>query len=198
MCQETDSCPNIWSLYEWADWLTPLRMKSRFDTIFYITNTQIQTEMKASADGDKEVSEVEFMSPAEALEETAKGTKILAPPQVYEMARLANFQSQSELENFSMARSSNYGVPMYFPIPVICQDGTVFLYPGDEAYPKKPDIHGNKEVSPVVDMKEITMKDFGEQFKMRNRLETVSPSQFSVVCNIKDPSGHRTPFGSKL
>ena len=43
MCKEFDICPNIWSLYEWSDWLTPLHLKtkSRFDTMFYIASTDI-------------------------------------------------------------------------------------------------------------------------------------------------------------
>ena len=38
MCKHFDISPDIWSLYEWSDWLTPLHLKtkSRFDTIFYI------------------------------------------------------------------------------------------------------------------------------------------------------------------
>ena len=43
MCKELDVCPNIWSLYEWSDWLTPLHLKtkSRFDTMFYVASTDI-------------------------------------------------------------------------------------------------------------------------------------------------------------
>lgn len=30
------SVPDIWSLGEWADWLTPPDFKIRFDTVFFI------------------------------------------------------------------------------------------------------------------------------------------------------------------
>ena len=37
MCQQNELLPNIWSLYEWSDWLTPAHMgPKRYDTIFYI------------------------------------------------------------------------------------------------------------------------------------------------------------------
>ena len=39
MCRELRLIPAIWSLYEWANWLTPTRAEEnarRFDTAFYI------------------------------------------------------------------------------------------------------------------------------------------------------------------
>jgi nucleoside diphosphate-linked moiety X motif 19, mitochondrial len=37
LCLETGLCPDLWSLYEWWDWLTPISVgHKRFDTMFYI------------------------------------------------------------------------------------------------------------------------------------------------------------------
>ena len=36
MCEEEHLIPDIWSLYEWSQWLTPLNSKKRFDTAFYV------------------------------------------------------------------------------------------------------------------------------------------------------------------
>lgn len=39
MCRELECVPNIWALYEWGNWLTPLRgsgQQRRYDTAFYI------------------------------------------------------------------------------------------------------------------------------------------------------------------
>ena len=38
MCQELRLVPDVWSLYEWTDWLTPLHSpgRRRFDTAFFI------------------------------------------------------------------------------------------------------------------------------------------------------------------
>ena len=86
MCQSLNICPDIWSLEDWSDWLTPLHLKtkSRFDTIFYIALADKDLHAAAS-DGGKEVSEVQQYTPAEALELHARGSLWLAPPQFYEM-----------------------------------------------------------------------------------------------------------------
>lgn len=37
LCLESRMCPDIWSLYEWSDWLTPTSVgHRRYDTMFYL------------------------------------------------------------------------------------------------------------------------------------------------------------------
>ena len=37
LCHQTNLCPDLWSLYEWSDWLTPISVgHKRFDAMFYI------------------------------------------------------------------------------------------------------------------------------------------------------------------
>lgn len=37
LCRETGLCPDLWSLYEWSNWLTPISVgHKRFDTAFYL------------------------------------------------------------------------------------------------------------------------------------------------------------------
>lgn len=37
MCDHMGLVPNLWALYEWSDWLTPVSVgHRRFDTIFYV------------------------------------------------------------------------------------------------------------------------------------------------------------------
>lgn len=37
LCNSLGMVPNIWSLYEWSDWLTPVSVgHRRFDTLFYV------------------------------------------------------------------------------------------------------------------------------------------------------------------
>ena len=37
LCQSFRMIPNIWSLYEWCDWLTPTNQHNkRYDAIFYV------------------------------------------------------------------------------------------------------------------------------------------------------------------
>lgn len=34
--RELECVPDIWSLIEWSDWLTPRYLKKRYDTLFYL------------------------------------------------------------------------------------------------------------------------------------------------------------------
>lgn len=36
MCRELDMVPDVWSLYEWSNWLTPPMRGKRFDTAFFV------------------------------------------------------------------------------------------------------------------------------------------------------------------
>jgi len=201
MCQKLNICPNIWSLHEWCDWLTPLHLKtkSRFDTIFYIACTDNIKHDEASSDGDKEVTEVQFKTPLEALDQHLRGELWLAPPQFYEFSRLATFHSTSSLKSFFEKRVLNHGIATWFPVTVSCSDGMIALYPGDIAYPENPDIHGIKDGPKTIDAKTLTMEQYSNQFssQSKNRMEIYGPNSKSkcrIISNITDPSGHVIPL----
>ena len=56
MCEKFDVIPDVWSLYEWTNWLTPTQMggggNRRFDTMFYVAF--VDNFVEAASD-DKEV-----------------------------------------------------------------------------------------------------------------------------------------------
>ena len=37
LCSEYNCVPNIWSLIEWSNWLTPASLPKRWDTLFYVS-----------------------------------------------------------------------------------------------------------------------------------------------------------------
>ena len=37
LCSEYDCVPNVWSLIEWSNWLTPAYLPKRWDTLFYVS-----------------------------------------------------------------------------------------------------------------------------------------------------------------
>lgn len=46
LCIETELCPDLWSLYEWMNWLTPISVgHKRFDTMFYICCVENQPKV---------------------------------------------------------------------------------------------------------------------------------------------------------
>lgn len=56
LCQEHRLLPDVWSLYEWSNWLTPEHMgPKRYDTIFYVCLLDRLPEVRI--DG-KEITEV--------------------------------------------------------------------------------------------------------------------------------------------
>lgn len=47
LCDSMRMVPNIWALYEWSDWLTPVSVgHRRFDTIFYVCCLGRKPEVK--------------------------------------------------------------------------------------------------------------------------------------------------------
>lgn len=46
LCLETNLCPNLWSLYEWWNWLTPTSVgHKRCDTMFYVSFLEIEPKV---------------------------------------------------------------------------------------------------------------------------------------------------------
>ena len=52
-CRELRCVPDIWSLVEWSNWLTPRNMGRRYDTVFYLCCCE--TTPPISADGTEVV-----------------------------------------------------------------------------------------------------------------------------------------------
>ena len=67
-------------------------------------------------DGDKEVSQIQFLEPEEALKMHSEEKIWLAPPQFYELSRLAAFESYQDLKDFSQERAENFSVEVWFPV----------------------------------------------------------------------------------
>lgn len=185
LCMETNLCPNLWSLYEWWNWLTPTSVgHKRCDTMFYVSFLEIEPKVVLD---NEEVTTLKWCTPTGMLDEHSTADVFLAPPQVYELSRLCNFTEFDTLRQFAAERQA-LGIERWLPVISTYQDGAVALLPGDEFYPDQPDILGRK---PVPDNPE-TLAEYGARAKIINRLEIRGP-----VCharaNIKLPCGHLKP-----
>ncbi|KAM9302219.1 acyl-coenzyme A diphosphatase NUDT19 [Gastrophryne carolinensis] len=140
MCRELRCVPNIWALHEWGNWLTPvMSIKGRrFDTAFYIC---CLPKKPTTADDQKEVTSFKWWTPQEALDEYLSQRAWIAPPQFYDLSRLCHFTSIQELHWFSSSRALE-GCERWMPVVVGARDGMVHTMPGDDLYPKDPDITG--------------------------------------------------------
>ena len=87
-CRELGVVPDIWCLREWSNWLTPVSMGRRFDTMFYMCILDDQPYIEHD---EKETSDAVWSSPKQLLLNHARSKLWLAPPQGYEMARLIRF-----------------------------------------------------------------------------------------------------------
>lgn len=58
---------------------------------------------------------------------------MLAPPQFYEIRRLGNFASLSDLHKFSLDRESE-GMERWMPIILLTADGMIHLLPGKSVF----------------------------------------------------------------
>ncbi|XP_072277970.1 acyl-coenzyme A diphosphatase NUDT19-like [Pyxicephalus adspersus] len=145
MCKELRCVPNIWALYEWGNWLTPVLTMNprarRFDTAFYIACLPMKP---VTIDDQNEMVSFNWWTPQEAIEEYMTHTTWIPPPQLYELSRLGNFTSIHKLHSFSCNRALE-GCERWMPVMVHAEDGVVHTLPGDELYPEDPDVTGQSQ-----------------------------------------------------
>jgi len=121
LCDRFELNPNLWSLKEWWNWLTPSSVgrNPRYDTIFYI-----------SVIGDRGTEgSHNWCSPRKLLDGYLMQKYLLSPPQVYELSRLLNFNSIEEISEFSDTRQK-FGIDRWIPIVSMYSDGAISTLPG--------------------------------------------------------------------
>lgn len=46
LCRDLNALPDVWSLYEWSNWVTPKPSPKRFDTAFFVCCTEGEIDAK--------------------------------------------------------------------------------------------------------------------------------------------------------
>ncbi|XP_022667738.1 nucleoside diphosphate-linked moiety X motif 19-like isoform X2 [Varroa jacobsoni] len=189
MCLENGLCPNLWALKEWSDWLTPISVgHRRYDTLFYVACLDQTPRVVLD---QSEVVTLRWTTPLSILEEYSAGAVFLAPPQVYEMSRLASIPSYAHLARFAREREF-LGVDRWLPVIGAASDGVVSLLPGDDLYPAEPDIYGN---GPGPEFP-FTLEEMRARCANLNRMDVQGP--FACAhCNIEPPRGVPAPISFK-
>ncbi|XP_033754942.1 nucleoside diphosphate-linked moiety X motif 19-like [Pecten maximus] len=191
MCRELHIVPDVWSLNEWSNWLTPVMMRSgqgrsnrRFDTAFYVC---VLDHMPPALQDNTETVHAEWSSPDKLLIDRSEGG--LAPPQVYELCRMLHFTDADKLNQFAWSRAKTCSrVERYFPVPCICKDGIIVLYPGDELYPEEPDFEGKNPFTTY----DFTMEELKKKYPRMNRAFNTPNGPLEVTVEPKD--GHKMPL----
>ncbi len=85
LCAEAGVVPDLWSLVEFSDWLTPLGRGDeggrRFDTVFYAAFLEGEGGRAATTDA-AEVTDAVYTDPDTIMDDCREGKLWLAPPQV--------------------------------------------------------------------------------------------------------------------
>lgn len=185
LCKKFSVIPDVESLYEWSNWLTPNHLQDpgvrnrRYDTAFYLAVTDDFLYSKGS--DKREVEHCQWVTPTSVNEEFEKSNIFLPPPQIYELSRLANFTKHSNIKEFSIDRQK-HGIERWMPVRISCSDGITACLPGDSAYPSSEDLdlYGER---PAIKVEE-TMEKHNSKTKNLNRFHIVAPSVTSITCNI--------------
>lgn len=198
MCKELNLLPDIWSLYEWSNWLTPIlpgqhgqTTARRYDTAFYLCVLDYTPNAEHCA---KETTELEWTSASGFLLKHVDETNPLqlAPPQIVELGRILHFSDAEKLKQFSWERSA-CRVQCFYPVTCYCDDGFLFIYPGDDLYPETPDYTGEQPPMKV----EGTVLSLRDKYPNMNRSEmTPGPKgmERTFTCNIKMADGQVSPL----
>ncbi|XP_043486729.1 nucleoside diphosphate-linked moiety X motif 19-like [Polistes fuscatus] len=185
MCEKLKCYPDLWSLHEWSNWLTPTYFtKKRYDTIFYIACMPLMPY------SNYETTEMEDMKWDTPKDMCAAPNMIMAPPQYYEISRIAKFECLENLLDFAIERSKR-GVELYLPIVVLLRDGKVSILPGDCMYPDNPSLTEKL----IIDKTDITIAEFEEMSHVKNRIINFDLELSKVIVhNFDSIEGHIAPM----
>ncbi|KAH7636412.1 hypothetical protein HUG17_10382 [Dermatophagoides farinae] len=187
LCDTLHMVPNVWALYEWSNWLTPISVgHRRFDTIFYVCCFEQKPPVFVD---NAEVTTPIWCNPIEILEEHRLEQAFLAPPQVYELSRLLRFPMMDQLYRFMRSRQT-LGCQRWLPVFFTYNDGALSLLPGDEQYPVVPALVSNGKQVPEIDG---SIHDANREAKSKNRMELMG-IKCRTICTIEPGCGHVPPI----
>ena len=189
LCENFKCYPDLWALYEWSNWLTPSYFSGRrFDTVFYLACLPVIPRTMCEI---TEIADLKWDVPGNFIFSSPNIT--LPPPQQYEIARIAKFESIDNLVDFAVDRSK-MGVQLNLPVKVELQDAKVYVLPGDSMYPKHVSLFDIQ----VIDRTDITVQEFREMSPVKNRVEFFS-LEVNEICveNLYNADGHLAPLQLK-
>lgn len=138
MCKELQCVPDIWSLIEWSNWLTPHNLGRRYDTVFYLCfpdNKPLPTP------DNQETTSCLWVSPKRAMQFFESQQVQLAPPQFAEMAALLLFSSAPCLHSYALLASVHGERERRSPVRMTTKDNYILsvmnnddLYPAQASY----------------------------------------------------------------
>ncbi|XP_049962699.1 acyl-coenzyme A diphosphatase NUDT19 [Schistocerca serialis cubense] len=188
LCKHFECVPDIWALHLWSNWLTPTHNTRRFNTTFLLA---VLDQMPPAICDKTEMDEMQWSSVSELLSMSNICKIWLPPPQVYELARLYNFNDVETLVNFAHERVK-FGCPFWMPVHMKTTDGLLFILPGDDLYPEKPDIF---QVGTKLSEVQKTAEEMRTGCDNLHRIEYIENAKTNIVLrNILPSYGHKLPL----
>lgn len=115
------------ALEDFSHWLTPVVVKARFATWFYVT--RVDTHTPVTVDGSEIVAH-RWIRPFDAIELQDRGELTVPPPTLVSLLDLSHHEDAAA----ALAMAAGRQPPYFFPTIVRGDDEMVFLYPGDAGY----------------------------------------------------------------
>ena len=131
------------NLGRWSHWITPERMKKRFDTRFFIA---FMPENQTCVPDNLETKQGIWLAPRTALEQNLTAQTPLSPPTIVTLTQLSDFDSLSALK--AHIRTRSWGSPIA-PVLLPSDDGPVIIEPWDPEF-AAPDQIRLKDLSKKV------------------------------------------------
>lgn len=185
MCGQLGVVPNLWSLFELSNILTPSLSSRRFDTLFYICT--LETVPKVIID-NKEMVGMQWLTPEEGIKKHCRQEMTLFMPQLTECARLCNFLKISEVQEYS-ARQMDQGMEPEMPVVITLKDCYMRVLSGDDCYPESVPLDKFVPIGSIDETVEENMK----RCRNFNRFIRMPNGDFRLICNVKLPFGQQAP-----
>jgi len=124
-------CLSLSALYRWSHWITPVRMKRRFDTRFFLAEMPAGQFCRPDA---RETVQGRWLSPMAGLEGNMAGNIPLSPPTLVTLHELSKYRSLADLQ--TQAAQRPWG-PAIQPRLVSLAQGAIIVEPWDPLYHQK-------------------------------------------------------------
>jgi 8-oxo-dGTP pyrophosphatase MutT (NUDIX family) len=129
---DEDWCLCFSRLHRWAHWITPVALRRRFDTRFYLA---VLSKNQTCTPDYYETTHGRWIAPSRALTESRAGELPLSPPTLVTLHELLKYPNVASL----LARRpwQPWGKPI-MPRLIATPDNSLFLLPWDPEYGKDP------------------------------------------------------------
>lgn len=171
--------PDIISLHEWSNWITPSFQKIRFDTLFFTCFLKRFPDKKLIQLNRDEIDSLDALTPEETLNN--KDLRFI-PPQLYEFNRMLKFKDFERFSLYSQYRQKNGLKPW---LPKHCSDLKLGVLPGDYMYDEideedersSDQFINYAEVNSGLKLNRIVRKDNRTVIQSNLELEDISDSK---------------------